>query len=83
MSRLVWDNTGERLYETGVKRGVLYPAVNGEYPAGVVWNGLTSVSENPSGPQFLRILQAQRHPLFMRMILSIWSLDLQKNSAPL
>lgn len=49
MSRLVWDNTGERLYETGVKRGVLYPAVNGTYPKGVVWNGLTSVSESPSG----------------------------------
>lgn len=49
MSRLVWDNTGERLYETGVKRGALYPAVNGTYPKGVVWNGLTSVSESPSG----------------------------------
>lgn len=49
--RLVWDNTGERLYETGVKRGVLYPAVNGTYPKGVVWNGLTSVSESPSGAE--------------------------------
>lgn len=49
MSRLVWDNTGERFYETGVKMGVLYPAVNGAYPRGVVWNGLTSVSETPSG----------------------------------
>lgn len=49
MSRLVWDNTGERFYETGVKMGVLYPAVNGAYPKGVVWNGLTSVSETPSG----------------------------------
>lgn len=49
--RLVWDNTGERLYETGVKRGVLYPAVNGEYPKGIVWNGLSSVSESPSGAE--------------------------------
>lgn len=49
MARLVWDNTGERFYETGVKMGVLYPAVNGAYPKGVVWNGLTSVSETPSG----------------------------------
>lgn len=49
MARLVWDNTGERLYETGVKMGVLYPAINGAYPKGVVWNGLTSVSETPSG----------------------------------
>lgn len=49
MARLVWDNTGERFYETGVKNGVLYPVVNGAYPKGVVWNGLTSVSESPSG----------------------------------
>lgn len=49
--RLIWDNTGERLYETGVKRGVLYPAVNGEYPKGIVWNGLSSVSESPSGAE--------------------------------
>lgn len=51
MSRLVWDNTGERLYETGVKKGVLYPQVNGAYPTGVVWNGLSSVSESPSGAE--------------------------------
>ena len=49
MSRLIWDNTGERLYETGVKKGVIYPAVNGTYPKGYVWNGLTSVTESPSG----------------------------------
>ena len=46
---LKWDDTGERFYETGVKMGVLYPVVNGAYPKGVVWNGLTSVSETPSG----------------------------------
>ena len=49
MARLVWDKTGERFYETGVRMGVLYPVVNGAYPKGVVWNGLTSVSESPSG----------------------------------
>lgn len=49
--RLVWDKTGERLYETGVEKGVLYPAVDGAYPKGVVWNGLTSVSESPSGAE--------------------------------
>lgn len=48
-SKLDWDTTGERFYETGVKMGVLYPQVNGTYPKGVVWNGLTSVSESPSG----------------------------------
>ena len=48
-SKLEWDATGEHFYETGVKMGVLYPVVNGAYPKGVVWNGLTSVSETPSG----------------------------------
>lgn len=53
MPRLVWDNTGERLYETGIKRGVLYPynASLGQYDTGVVWNGLSSVSESPSGAE--------------------------------
>lgn len=51
MSRLVWDKTGDRVYETGVKRGVLYPMNNGEYPTGVAWNGLTAVSESPSGAE--------------------------------
>ena len=52
MSKLVWDNTGERLYETGVKQGVLYPqATGGTYPKGVVWNGLTAVTESPSGAE--------------------------------
>lgn len=53
MSRLIWDNTGERLYETGVKKGVLYPynSALGQYDTGVVWNGLSSVSESPSGAE--------------------------------
>lgn len=50
MSRLVWDATGEHLYETGVRMGVLYPqSSDGSYPAGVAWNGLTGVTESPSG----------------------------------
>ena len=49
--RLEWDNTGERFYETGVKRGVVYPAVGGQYPKGYVWNGLTAVTESPSGAE--------------------------------
>ncbi len=48
---LVWDDIGQRLYETGVKRGVLYPQAQGKYPKGVVWNGLTGVTENPSGAE--------------------------------
>ena len=51
MSKLVWDKTGERLYETGVKQGVLYIQENGTYPNGVAWNGLTAVTESPSGAE--------------------------------
>lgn len=50
--RLEWDKTGEKLYETGVKMGVLYPqADGGVYPKGVAWNGLSSVTESPSGAE--------------------------------
>ena len=50
--KLIWDKTGERLYETGVNKGVLYPiAADGTYPAGVAWNGLTAVTESPSGAE--------------------------------
>lgn len=52
MSKLVWDRTGERYYETGVDHGVLYPVgENGTYPKGVAWNGLTAVTESPSGAE--------------------------------
>lgn len=52
MSRLVWDRTGERLYETGTDRGVLYPIqTGGLYNRGVAWNGLTAVTESPSGAE--------------------------------
>ena len=50
MPKLVWDASGEKRYETGIDHGVLYPQANdGTYPLGVVWNGLTSVSESPEG----------------------------------
>lgn len=52
MTRVAWDQTGERLYETGVDRGVLYiPNEDGEYDNGVAWNGLTTVTESPSGAE--------------------------------
>ena len=51
MSKLVWDQTGERLYETGIKNGVLYIPTNGVYNKGVAWNGLTAVTESPSGAE--------------------------------
>lgn len=52
MAKLVWDQTGDRLYETGVRNGVLYVQDDkGAYPAGVAWNGLTAVTESPSGAE--------------------------------
>lgn len=52
MTKLVWDETGKRLYETGVKNGVLYPQdTTGAYPKGVAWNGLTAVTQSPSGAE--------------------------------
>ena len=47
MAKLVWDETGKRLYETGVEKGVLYTQnqTTGTYNAGVDWNGLTGVTE--------------------------------------
>ena len=52
MSKIVWDETGKRLYETGVKNGVLYLlSGSGAYDKGVAWNGLTSVTESPSGAE--------------------------------
>lgn len=51
MAKLTWDATGERIYETGVRNGVLYPMDKGVYPKGVVWNGLITVTESPSGAE--------------------------------
>lgn len=51
MALLRWDQTGERLYETGVDHGVLYPQKGGSYPKGVAWNGLITVTESPSGAE--------------------------------
>ena len=51
MAKLVWDQTGDRLYETGVKNGVLYIPTAGVYSKGVAWNGLTAVTESPSGAE--------------------------------
>lgn len=46
---LQWDQIGEKKFEAGCDRGVLYPSVNGAYPKGVVWNGFTNVNESPEG----------------------------------
>jgi hypothetical protein len=52
MSKIKWDESGKRLYETGVKQGVLYVQdATGAYPKGVAWHGLTAVTESPSGAE--------------------------------
>ncbi len=51
MAKIEWDKTGERFYETGVKNGVLYVQEGGIYQKGVAWNGLTAVTESPSGAE--------------------------------
>ena len=53
MARLLWNQTGDNKFETGVDRGVLfvYDPENQEYKAGVAWNGLTSVSPSPTGAE--------------------------------
>lgn len=50
--RIVWDKTGERFFETGLDHGVLFPqSITGEYETGVPWNGLTGITENPTGAE--------------------------------
>lgn len=50
--KLVWDESGKRLYETGVRQGVLYPqTTEGLYPKGIAWNGLSAITESPSGAE--------------------------------
>ena len=52
MAKLIFDKIGERFFETGVSKGVLYPQdASGTYPKGVAWNGLTAVTESPSGAE--------------------------------
>lgn len=50
-NKIVWDATGSKTFETGVDHGVLYVQVDGAYPQGVAWNGLTAVTESPSGAE--------------------------------
>ena len=51
MSKLVWDQTSEKLYETGIEQVALYPQVAGAYPKGVAWNGVTALNLTPSGAE--------------------------------
>lgn len=51
MSRVIWDQTGQKKYLAGCDHGVLYPQKNGAYPKGVEWSGLTGVTQNPGGAE--------------------------------
>lgn len=70
MAILVWDQAGERTYETGVEKGVLYPAGIGEqsgtYPEGFAWNGLTGVTETPSGAEETKLYANNKKYISLR-----------------
>lgn len=51
MSKMVWDQIGERLYETGVEQVALFPMAAGAYGAGIPWNGVTAFNVTPSGAE--------------------------------
>ena len=51
MPKLLWDQTGEHFFETGIDHGILFPMVNNAYPKGYAWNGLTGVTETPEGAE--------------------------------
>ena len=51
MAKLVWDQPGEKLWETGVDRAVLFPMTNGSHGEGVAWSGITAINESPSGAE--------------------------------
>ena len=58
MSKIVWNELVNRTFETGVSKGVLYPQVAGAYPKGVAWDGLTGVTESPSGAEPTKLYAA-------------------------
>ena len=56
MAKLTWDDTGKKIFETGVDRGVVYPmSSTGTYDNGEAWNGLTAVNESPSGAEATKL----------------------------
>lgn len=55
MSKMKWDQVGERRYETGVEQVALFPKVEAEYPAGVAWNGVTALNITPSGAESTKL----------------------------
>lgn len=55
MSKLTWDNEGERLFETGVSEVALYPFQTNGYTKGVAWNGVSSITDSPGGAESNKI----------------------------
>ena len=55
MSKMKWDQVGERRYETGVEQVALFPKVEAAYPAGVPWNGVTALNITPSGAESTKL----------------------------
>ena len=76
MSKLVWDQSGEKLYETGVEQVALYVAPNGdaakvensEYAAGVAWNGVSAFNINPSGAEPTALYANNRKLYYSRCV---------------
>lgn len=68
MSMLKWDQIGERFYETGTKKGVLYPQSGSAYPTGYAWNGLSAVTESPDGAEATDIYADDIKYLSMRSV---------------
>lgn len=66
MSRIIWDPDGQRLYETGVDRGVLYVKTDAGYGVGEGWSGLTNVTETPSGAEETKLYANNAKYLAMR-----------------
>lgn len=60
MSKLVWDQPGERYYEMGISKVVLFPMSAGSYTAGVAWNGVTAITESPSGAEITELYADDR-----------------------
>lgn len=62
MSKLEWDKTGERLYETGVEQVAIFPTtLDGTYGAGAAWNGVTNITESPSGAEPTKLYADNRN----------------------
>lgn len=79
--KIKWDQVGEKLYEIGVDRGVLYTQEGGVYGAGVPWNGLTQVTESPSGAEATK-LYANNNPYLTLLSKEEWGGTIEAYTYP-